>query len=260
MAAVTVLLDITAQRQAERERERLLEETRRAVRARDEVLAVVSHDLRNHLGVVLLAAAQLDSGAGDVGAEKVHALARQIYRASSGMGQIMGDLLDIARIETGRLEVEPTEQDAAEVVGDAIDLFAPLAAERGVDLRTTLDDLVGTRVSCDRGRVAQVLSNLLGNALKFVPPRGAVEVGGRRGERDVVVFVRDEGPGIRPDDLPHVFDRYWQAERKDGKLGLGLGLAIVKGIVDAHDGRVWAESPPGQGATFAFSLPLSTRA
>jgi len=95
---------------------------------------------------------------------------------------------------------------------------------------------------------------------RTVSARLVYEVSGRRGEREVLVFVRDEGPGIRPENLPHVFDRYWQAERKDGKLGLGLGLAIVKGIVEAHGGCVWASSPPGEGATFAFSLPLAAPA
>jgi signal transduction histidine kinase len=115
-------------------------------------------------------------------------------------------------------------------------------------------------LSCDRGRVVQVLSNLLGNALKLVPPGRGVEMGGYRAGREAVIFVRDEGPGIPPESLPHLFDRYWQAEREHGKQGLGLGLAIVKGIVEGHGGRLWAESPPGHGATFSFSLPLASAA
>lgn len=257
VGSIAWFYDTSAEKAALREREQLLEETRRAVRARDEVLAVVSHDLRNHLGVILLAAAQLGSGTGDVDPACIRGLAGQIRRASSGMGQIMSDLLDVGRIDAGRLVIEPTEQDAGEVVCEAIDLFAALAAERDVELRTTLDGLRGTRLSCDRARVIQVLSNLVGNALKLVPPRGAIEVGGRRGERDVQVFVRDDGPGISPGDLPHLFDRYWQASRRDAKRGIGLGLSIVKGIVEAHGGRVWVESTPGKGATFTFSLPIA---
>ncbi len=169
----------------------------------------------------------------------------------------MSDLLDAARIESGRLTVDATDEDAAAVVGDALDLFTGLAAQRGVELRASLGGLTGVRVRCDRGRVVQVLSNLIGNALKFVPPQRAVEVSGRRSEHEVVVSVRDEGPGLLPESLPRVFDAYWQAEPRDAKRGIGLGLAIVKGIVEAHGGRVWASSPPGQGATFSFSLPLA---
>lgn len=251
--------DISAEKAAAREREHLLAETRRAVRIRDEVLAVVSHNLRNHLSVVVFAAAQLAARA-DGDPKAVGALAEQIRRAASGMGQIMCDLLDAARIETGKLTVDPTDEDAAEVVGDAIDLFTAVAATRGVELRASLAELAGVRVRCNRGRVVQVLSNLIGNALKFVPLRRAVEVRGRRREREVIVSVRDEGPGLSPESLPHVFDPYWQAERRDARRGIGLGLSIAKGIVEAHGGRVWVESTPGEGAVFSFSLPLAVDA
>jgi signal transduction histidine kinase len=230
------------------------------VRSRDEVLAVVSHDLRNHLGVVVFAAAQLARRAGAAELAALGPLVGQIRRAASGMERIMSDLLDVTRIESGRLMIELTDVDAAEVVREAIDIFAVLADRQGFALRATLDELAGVRLSCDRGRVVQVLSNLLGNALKFVPPGRGIEVGGYRAGREAVIFVRDEGPGLRPNDLPHLFDRYWQAEQKHAKRGIGLGLTIVKGIVEGHGGRVWAESPPGQGATFSFSLPLAAGA
>src|SRR5262249_32524851 len=116
--------------------------------------------------------------------------------------------------------------------------------------------LSGVQLRCDRGRIVQVLSNLIGNALKFVPRGRCIEVGGCTQATDVFIYVHDEGPGVRPEHLSRVFDQYWQADTKDAKRGLGLGLAIVKGIVEVHGGRVWVESPPGQGATFTFSLPI----
>lgn len=257
---VAGVYDVSEEKAAALERERLLDETRRAVRARDDVLAIVSHDLRNHLAVVVLAAAQLTKREEVVGVPAIAEFVRQIGGAASGMQQIIEDLLDVARIEAGQLRVEPADQEIAEVVHGAVDTFAALAAEHGIELRASLGALAGARISCDRSRVVQALSNLIGNALKFVPPGRGVEVGGLRGERDVVVFVKDEGPGLRPEELPHVFERHWQAWRTGAKGGLGLGLAIVKGIVEAHGGRVWAESPPGQGATFSFSLPLAAAA
>jgi PAS domain S-box-containing protein len=254
--------DITAQKRTEHERELLLDETRRAVRSRDEVLAVVSHDLRNHLGVVVFAAAQLARRAGSDGLAVVRPLVDHVRRATGGMERIISDLLDVASIENGRLVIEPADADAAEVVREGLALFGVLADHQGVALRAALDALEGVTISCDRARVVQVLSNLLGNALKFVPRGLGVEVGGYPAGREAVIFVRDEGPGIPAESLPHVFDRYWQAERAHGahrKNGIGLGLAIVKGIVEGHGGRLWAESPPGRGATFAFSLPLVAR-
>lgn len=256
--SVAAIYDISDEKERMRERERLLEEAHRAVRARDDILAVVSHDLRNPAGVIALAASELEHCGDTVDATKVRTCAGRIHRAAEGIEQIIGDLLDFSHIEMGRLVVEPSEQSAGDVVAEAIDAFAGLAAQRGIQVRATLDGLAGVRLFCDRGRIVQVLSNLIGNALKFVARGHGIDVGGHATDRDVILHVHDEGPGVRPEHLPHVFDRYWQSDARDARRGLGLGLAIVKGIVDAHGGQVWVESPPGQGATFAFSLPLTT--
>lgn len=256
IGSVAALSDITEEKAMTRERERLLEEARRAVRARDDILAIVSHDLRNPLGVITLASSQLEHRADGADAATICSLAGRIHRAASGMEQIIGDLLDFARIEMGRLVVDSSDQNIADVVGDAVDGFAMLAAQRGVEIRTSLGALAGVHLRCDRRRLLQVLSNLLGNALKFVPRGRGIEVGGDATATEAIVFVRDEGPGIQADHIPHVFDRYWQFDAKDPRRGLGLGLAIVKGVVAAHGGRVWVESPPDEGATFAFALPL----
>ena len=238
IGSIVAVVDITEAKAREHEREKLLEEARRAVRARDEVLAVVSHDLRTPLGVVALAASQLANVDDDSDVATTRRLATRIHRAANAMEQIIGDLLDFARMEVGRLVVEPREEILTDVVGDTTDGFALLAAERGVELRSCLDSLAGIRVRCDRSQIARVISNLLGNALKFVPEGRGIEVGGYTTEHDAVLYVRDEGQGIRPEHIPYVFDRYWQSDEKDAKHGLGLGLAIVKGIIEEHGGRV----------------------
>lgn len=256
VGSVAALTDITKEKEAAAEREHLLEETKRAVCARDDTIAVVSHDLRNPVSVISLAAAQLDLRADRLDAASVRTIAARIQRATTNADKIIGDLLDFARIEMGRLVVEPSEENARDVVAEGIDTFAELARHRGVTIRPSLDDIASVRIRCDRARIVQVLSNLIGNAIKFVSAGRGIDVAGVVDGSDLVVSVHDEGPGLRPEQIAHVFDRYWQADPRDGKQGLGLGLAIVKGIVHAHGGRVWADSAAGSGATFAFALPV----
>jgi PAS domain S-box-containing protein len=255
VGSVASVTDVTPEKEAALERERLLEETRRAVRARDDTLAVVSHDLRNPVSVISLAAAQLSARADTLDPASTRKIAARVHRAAANAEKIISDLLDFARIETGRLVVQLAEQNVRECVGDAVEALAELAAQRGVTIESNLVGLGSIRLRCDRARVVQVLSNLIGNAIKFVSPGDRIVVEGRTDEHDVIIAVRDHGPGIDADHLAHIFDRYWQADTKDPRRGLGLGLAIVKGIVEAHGGRVWAESSVGQGATFVFTLP-----
>jgi PAS domain S-box-containing protein len=256
VAGMAVVIDVTAAKEAERERERLLDETQRAVRAREDVLAVVSHDLRSPLSTIALGANQvirMGSDA-DLGRAQVHA--RRILRATERMEHIILDLLDISRIETGRLAIETGDHDGAGILAEAIDMFADLAAEKQIHLQSAAEPLRAP-IRCDRDRAMQVLSNLIGNAIKFTGSGGQVAIGGAPEGAHAVFFVRDGGPGIHAEDLPHVFDRYWQAKGTGAqKKGLGLGLAIAKGIVEAHGGRIWADSVAGRGTTFFFSLPL----
>jgi PAS domain S-box-containing protein len=256
IAGVAMLIDVTEQKQAEAEREKLLEQMRRAVRAREDILAVVSHDLRNPLGAILLSAAQLERAHAKPDLDRLRAVARRIGRAAGWMDHIIRDLLDVSRIESGRLVLEVGDHGAAAIAIEAVEMFAGLAAEKNVRLHVSDGPLAGT-VRCDRDRILQVLSNLVGNALRFVDRGGAIEVGGHSGPSEAVFWVRDDGPGIRAEELPHVFEPNWQARRTDAKVGLGLGLAIAKGIVEAHGGRIWAEAQEGRGAIFFFSVPLA---
>ena len=165
--------------------------------------------------------------------------------------RLITDLLEAAKIESGTFTVDraPTTLDA--LVEDALGTFRPIAAEKGIAIDTELSDI---GLECDRERVVEALSNLLGNAIKFTAPGGRISVRAEHDEREVRLCVADTGQGISPDALGHVFDRFWQAQEAR-RAGAGLGLSIAKGIVEAHGGRIWAESEPGVGSRFWFALP-----
>jgi len=225
---------------------RLFQDAQRAVRARDEVLAVVSHDLKNPLESVLLSASLLLRSPDP----DVRRYAAAVQRSAARMDRLIRELLDLSRMDAGRFQVELRPEPLEPLVEEALAILAPVAQERGVSLAVAGGPLSGP-VPCDRERILQVLSNLLGNALAFARRGGHIDVGLSLGEHEAQVTVHDDGPGISPEDLPHVFERF----SKSRSGGTGLGLAIVKGIVDAHGGRVRVVSRPGEGATFAFTLP-----
>jgi signal transduction histidine kinase len=241
-------LDRHAADQALRASEKKLQ---RAVHARDEVLSIVAHDLRNPLNTILMQAELLRRReAGPRPAEKI------VFTASR-MGRIIEDLLDVARMEAGHLSVEQARVAAAEVISDSVAAQQPLATAASLELSYD-EPSVLPDVWADRDRLLQVFENLIGNAVKFTPPGGRITVAAAPRERDVLFSVADTGAGVRSDELPHLFDRFWQA-RTGHRRGAGLGLPIVRGIVEAHGGRVWAESTPGQGSTFYFTIPAAHR-
>jgi PAS domain S-box-containing protein len=233
---------------------RLYREATEAVRARDSILGIVSHDLRSPITAILLQSDALLASAGD---DETRDDLEQIVRAAEGMERMIRDLLDVATIEAGRLRVDPEPLPAASLLRAAHGMLLPLAEERGIALELDAAPLGDAEVLADRGRVLQVLSNLVGNALKFSPPDGVVEIGGEVVGAEVRFRVRDRGPGIPAAELPRVWDRFWQAEGPHRRLGAGLGLAIARGIVEAHRGRVWVESRPGVGSVFGFALPAA---
>ena len=239
------------------ENARLYREAREATRSREEVLSIISHDLQTPLGAIRLGVGLLrrllrrGAPEGDV-----TRTADTIERAAERLGRLVQDLVDFARMERGKLTIRAQPEDIAAIASEAIDMVRSLAEETGVAL--SLDVPEGLRaVSCDRHRIMQVLQNILGNALKVVPAGGAIRVVVRAAASEAVISVTDEGPGIHPEDLPHLFDRYWRGKRA-GYEGTGLGLAIARGIVEAHGGRIWVESELGKGSTFSFSLPLAS--
>jgi signal transduction histidine kinase len=227
---------------------RAWEEAQRAIRARDEVLAVVSHDLKNPLEAVLLSASLLLKAPDPA---RVRRYAEAVQRSASRMDRLIRELLDVSRMDAGRFEVELAPERLEEIVEETLLVLAPLAAEKEIRLSAAGGPL-GVEIRCDRERVGQVLSNLVGNAVAFTPRHGRVTVRLALDEHGAEVSVTDDGPGIRPDDLPHVFDRYWKSQ---SRRGTGLGLAIARGIVEAHGGRIGVQSRVGVGSTFSFTLP-----
>jgi signal transduction histidine kinase len=174
------------------------------------------------------------------------------------MRLLIGDLVDLVRIDSGLLVVEPRVEDASELVRDAVDLIAPLAQARQIALSVEL--LAGLRVLGDRDRILQVFSNLLGNAVKFTPPGGKVSIRTEDLGDRARFCVIDTGPGLSDEARRHAFERFWQGGERTSKGGTGLGLYIVKAVVAAHGGEVSVESTPGQGATFWFTLPKTAAA
>ena len=252
--------EIAARKQAETERIELLnreraarEKAETAVRTRDEVLAIVSHDLRNPLNTISLAVGALESV--DIPPEEEARTIQVVRRAVDRMNRLIADLLDVARLEAGqKLTIQAEPVGIGAVVTETCDGQTAEAERKLVHLDCQVDDGLPA-INGDKHRLIQVLANLVGNALKFTGEGGHVTVAARRDDAgQVVVSVTDSGAGIAPEHLAQVFNPYWQA-RQTARLGAGLGLAIAKGIVEAHGGRIWATSTPGTGSTFAFSLP-----
>ncbi len=238
------------------ENARLYRAAERAIRARDEVLGIVAHDLRNPLNAILLQTAILkrSSEPEDLSRSSLEAIAR----SASRMNRLIQDLLDVTRMEAGRLSVEQGRVPAQRIVSDAVDSQSALASSASVELRSEVERSV-PEVWADRDRLLQIFENLVSNALKVTEPGGRITVGASGRDGHVLFRVSDTGAGIDPQDVPHLFDRFWQAHNAK-RQGAGLGLPIVKGIVEAHGGRVWVESTPGRGSTFFFTIPTATDA
>lgn len=231
---------------------RLYLESQQAVRAREEVLAIVSHDLRNPLNAVTLAASLLRTGSALSTEDREQVDIIEV--SAKRMSRLISDLLDVTRLEGGKkLPIEPAEVQVSMIFDEISDLFRSQASASSVHLVLRGADSVPA-VYADRDRIMQVVSNLIGNALKFTPAGGSIRVGAESRDGHVLFTVADTGPGIPAKDLEDIFNPYWQGKRAE-RLGAGLGLPIAKGIVEAHGGRIWVESSPGEGTQFFFTLP-----
>jgi signal transduction histidine kinase len=235
-----------------------LEKRKRAevvAQAREEVLGVVAHDLRNPLSLIVTTTELLQEE--DLEAAKRKQILEIAMRAGRQMNRLIEDLLDTAHLQSGKLSLALEDVEVCAVIRQADETFKPIAAKRRIRL-TSSAPKEKLCVRADPFRVSQALGNLLGNALKFTPENGSVSYSVTATNGDVTFQVTDTGPGIPADQIEHLFEHFWQA-RKNDKRGVGLGLTIAKGIVDAHGGRIWCESVLGSGSTFFFTLPAPDR-
>lgn len=237
------------------ERARLYQLAQAAVAARDNLLAIVTHDLRNYLSTIMVSAAMLIPSEEPARSELERRRVEAIQRAGTRMARLIDDLRDATMIETGQLTTTMSAEAPAALVTEAVATFEPQATSRSQHLTLHLDGELPD-VWCDRERVLQVIANLIGNALKFTAAGGEIRVGASRMDGGVCIAVSDTGPGIPEAQLAHVFERHWWGGG-NSRISSGLGLYIAKGIVAAHGGRIWVESEVGKGTTFRFTLPLT---
>jgi signal transduction histidine kinase/CheY-like chemotaxis protein len=233
------------------ENARLFRAARAATEAREHTLAVVAHDLRNPLTAIRMDAEMLRSILGPGLGDFERSSLVRIDDVATRMDGLIQDLLDVSRMERGGPALELAAHDAGELLAEAADTLRPLAAAHGLRLEVRG---CPAPVHADGARVVQVVSNLVGNAVKFTPEGGAVTLSCEPDGEEVRFAVADTGSGIEPEQLPHIFGAFWQARHAD-RRGLGLGLSIARGFVEAHGGRIWVESEPGRGTTFFFTLP-----
>lgn len=234
---------------AARQRAEMLAQTRA------DVLGVVAHDLRNSLHLIASSASLL-LDVDDLPQAQQRKLIEVAQRAVRQMNRLVGDLLDATRLQAGRLTLDVHDVDARALVREAGETLRPAAEERRIELCAEPPERE-SMVRADEGRLLQVIGNLVGNAIKFTAVGGRIVLSAQRNGVEVVFSVADTGPGIAPEHLSHLFDRFWQARDGD-RRGLGLGLAITKGIVEAHGGRIWVESVVGVGSRFSFAIPTGT--
>lgn len=235
---------------------RLHEQVTIGLRARDDMIGIVSHDLRNPVNAVKMLAGAI------LGAERSAGLPLDVVeystiirQAAEQMDSLIRDLLDVTRIEAGQLNVETAPTDVTELLNDALGTLTPVATGKSIELRLSAKRPL-PMVSVDRERIRQAISNLIGNSVKFSPAGSVIDLRAEKTDDHVMVSVSDQGPGMNEEQLSHAFDRFWQSRRTD-REGTGLGLTITRGIIEAHGGRIWAESKVGEGSTFRFTLPLA---
>jgi signal transduction histidine kinase len=210
----------------------------------------MSHDVRSPLHSISLSTTQillaLQRGGG--GHDRIREAAERVKRSAARVDGLLRNLIDAAALDAGPLVLSPSEVDVRGLIDETAVMFEPLAEQKSVQLKVDAD--LSESVICDRERILQVLENMIGNALKFVPSQGTIQISAREQDGDVLFEVHDSGPGIAPENIDHIFDRHWKSGESAGS---GLGLYIAKAIVDAHRGHIWAKN--GSGTTVAFTLP-----
>ncbi|MFL5582959.1 MAG: sensor histidine kinase, partial [Gemmatimonadaceae bacterium] len=231
------------------------EALRRAVAARDDVLGIVAHDLRNPLSTIIAQASMMQRVEPEP--ERRDETPRLVItRSAQRMNSLIQDLLDVAVVEAGQMKVDRARVSALELAHDVAEAGKLLASSAKRELRFEAGQDIPA-VWGDRNRLLRVFDNLIGNALKFTKEGGHITIGAAVKDEMVMFSVADTGPGIPPEHVAHIFDRFWQAAGRASRLGAGLGLPITRGIVEAHGGHIWVESMVGRGTTFFFTIPIA---
>lgn len=241
-------IDVTFQRKAQ-------EETERAVRARESFIAMVSHELRTPLSVIIEGVNIVaDGSCGEINEEQAKFL-KLARNNVNRLGRLINDILDIQKMEEGMMKYNMEEGSIEERIISAVESVRPNAEKKGLELKTGVAEGLPLIVF-DRDKIDQVMSNLLGNAVKFTP-EGSISVSAELTEDSITVSVSDTGLGINPEDMPRLFNKFEQFKVQNQRTtgGTGLGLAICREIIEQHRGRIWAESEPGKGSAFIFTLP-----
>ena len=252
---VAIITDLAARAGVALESAALFEELERMVNGRDEMVAVVSHDLRNPHTAIRMSATLLQRAAEKRNEPDAGKQTAVILRCVDRMNALIRDLLDVATIDAGRVTLQLQSRPMWMLLAEVQETLSPLAAAKNVRFEVETDG-ADFDLRCDPDRLMQVFSNLVGNAVKFTPTGGSIVVTGARAGDAARFSVRDTGAGIDGEQLPHVFDRFWRGKEGAREHGAGLGLAIVKGIVEAHGGEVGVESVKGSGTKFFFVLPI----
>lgn len=237
------------------ENARLYKEAQASIKVREEILAIVSHDLKNPLTAIDMAGQLLPKiKANDQ--PKLLVFSEKIRRATDQMQRMIADLMDFSKIQTGKLAIVKHAEKPNAVIAMVFEMMKAQADEKGLKFSLEVSPELPV-IQCDKQRIVQALSNLVGNAIKFTENNGHIHISAVESEGCVKFSVADTGPGISEEDLPKVFDRYWQAKRSKS-LSAGLGLSITKGIIESHGGKIWVESKLGEGSIFYFMLPVSS--
>lgn len=229
-------------------------DTKTALTTREEFLAIVSHDLKNPIGAISSCTEILSEDPTFVNfSEEVKQWIRFVKRNADTSLRLISDILDMERFSEGKLQLQLAPHSINDLIKEAAETYSHVAVENEIELKVNPAN-VASVVVCDKDRIAQVLSNLIANALKFTPKGGSVLVSADETKSEIKVSVSDTGPGIPEQQKSHIFDRFAQLQNKD-RSGLGLGLYISKTLVEAHQGRLWVKSTPGEGSTFSFTIP-----
>jgi signal transduction histidine kinase len=227
-----------------------------ASRHKSEFLANMSHELRTPLNAIIGFSEVLSERMfGDLN-EKQEEYLRDIHASGQHLLSLINDILDLSKIEAGRMELDLSDFDLPVTIDNALVLIRERAARRGIDLHRTVDERLG-QVRADERKIRQVLLNLLSNAIKFTPEGGRIEVGAKPAKGSVEVSVSDTGVGIAAEDQETVFEEFRQVGTADKKVeGTGLGLALSRKFIELHGGEIWVKSQLGQGSTFMFTVPV----